>query len=167
MLNEVKDNFTTAGHCRNTSNISLANDSVTFAEEAEMPFLEIFKLTFEVLIALFGVIGNFLVVIIISRLGKKKQATDFYVQNLAIADLGTLTFTFSLGVIKEKTPFNWPFGEFACCYLYPIPEIFYGASVWYITVIAIDRYLKVVTVKNIRHKVNTSLQRARAVAVFV
>ena len=167
MLNEVKDNFTMAGHCRNTSNISLANDSVAFAEEAEMPFLEIFKLTFEVLIALFGFIGNFLVVIVIRRLGKKKQATDFYVQNLAIADLGTLTFTFSLGVIKEKAPFNWPFGEFACRYLYPIPEIFYGASVWYITVIAIDRYLKVVTVKNIRHKVSTSSQRARAVAVFV
>ena len=156
-----------AGHCRNTSNISLANDSVAFAEEAEMPFLEIFKLTFEVLIALFGIIGNFLVVIVISRLGKKKQATVFYVQNLAIADLGTLTFTFSLGVIKDKAPFNWPFGEFACRYLYLIPEIFYGASVWYITVIAIDRYLKVVTVKNIRHKVNTSLQRARAVAAAV
>ena len=43
MLNEVKDNFTMAGHCRNTSNISLANDSVAFAEEAEMPFMEIFN----------------------------------------------------------------------------------------------------------------------------
>ena len=167
MLNEVKDNFTMAGHCRNTSNISLANDSVAFAEEAEMPFMEIFKLSFEVLIALFEAIGNFLVAIVISRMGKKKQATDFYVQNLAIADLGTLTFTFSLGVIKDKAPFNWSFGEFACRYLYLIPEIFYGASVWYITVIAIDRYLKVVTVKNIRHKVNTSLQRARAVAVLL
>ena len=132
-----------------------------------MSFMDIFKLTFEVLIALFGVIGNFLVVIVISRLGKKKQPTDFYLQNLAIADLGTLTFTFSLGVIKEKAPHNWPLGEFACRFLYPVPEIFYGASVWYITVIAIDRYLKVVTVKNIRHKVNISLQRARAVAVFV
>ena len=168
MLNEVKRNCTMARHCRNTSNFSLANDSLAFSEEGEMPSMEIdIKLTFEVLIACFGVIGNFLVVIVISRLGKKKQPTDFYVQNLAIADLGILTFTFSLGVIKEKAPFNWPFGEFACCYLYPIPEIFYGASVWYITVIAIERYLKVVTVKNIRHKVNTSLQRARAVAVFV
>ena len=166
MLTEAKDNCTMARHCRNTSNISLANDSFAFAEEAEMPFVEIFKLTFEVLIVLFGVIGNFLVVVVISRLGKKKQPTDFYVQNLAIADLGILTFTFSLGVIKEKAPHNWPFGEFACRYLYPIPEIFYGASVWYITVIAIDRYLKVVRARNIRHKVNTSLQRARAVAVF-
>jgi len=156
-----------ARHYRNTSNFSLANDSLAFAEEEEMPFMEISKLSFEVLIALFGVIGNVLVVIVINRLGKKKQPTDFYVQNLAIADLGILTFTFSLGVLKENAPFNWPLGEFVCRYLYAVPEIFYGASVWFIAVIAIERYSKVVTVKNGQNKIKTSLQRARAVAVFV
>ena len=160
-----------AGHYRNTSNFSLANDSLTFAEEAEMPFVEIFKLTFEVLIALFGVTGNVLVVVVISKLGKKKQPTDFYVQNLAIADLKILKLTFSLGVNKEKAPFKWPFGEFPCRYLYAVPEIFYGASVWFIAIIAIERYSKVVTatvlVKNSQNKIKTSLQRARAVAVFV
>jgi len=70
-----------------------------------------------------------LVVIVISRLGNKKQPTDFYVQNLAIADLGTLTFIFSLGVIKEKAPYNWPFWEFVRRYLCAVREIFYGASV--------------------------------------
>ena len=129
-----------AGHYRNTSNFSLANGSLVFVEEAEVPVVKIFKLTFEVLIALFGVIGNFLVVIVISRLGKKKQPTDFYVQNLAIADLGILTFTFSLGVIKEKAPFNWPFVEFACRYLYAVAEIFYGVSVWFIAIIAIESH---------------------------
>ena len=156
-----------ARHCQNTSNFSIMNDSLAFAEEAEMPVVEIFKLIFQVLIALFGVTGNFLVVIVVSRRGKKKQLTDFYVQNLAIADLGTLTFTFSLGVIKEKAPYNWPFGEFVCRFLYAVPEIFYGASVWFIAIIAIERYLKVMTVKNVQYKINTSLQRARAVAVFV
>jgi len=103
--------------CRNTSTISLANDSaLAFAEEADKLFVEIFKLTFEVLIALFRVIGSVFVVIVISKLRKKKQPTDFYVQHLAIADLGTLKLTFSLGVIKEKAPFNWPFGVFACHY---------------------------------------------------
>ena len=104
------------------------------------------------LIALFGVIGNVLVVIFINRLGKKKQPSDFYVQNLAIADLKILTFTFSLGVLKENAPFSWPFGEFVCRYLYAVPEIFYGASVWFIAVIAIERYSKVVTVKNGQNK---------------
>ena len=126
--------------------------------------MKIFKLTFEVLIVLFGVIGNVLVVIVINRLGKKKQPSDFYVQNLAIADLGILTLTFSLGVIKEKEPFNWPFGEFPCRYLYAVPEIFYGASVWFIEIITIERYSKVVTaaviVKNSQNKIKTSVQRA-------
>ena len=123
-----------------------------------------------VLVALFGVIGNVLVVIVISKLGKKKQPTDFYVLNLAIGDLGILTFTFSLGVIKEKAPFNWPFGEFPCRYLYAVPEIFYGASVWFIAITAIERYSKVVTaaviVKNSQNKIKTSVQRARAAAIF-
>ena len=92
----------------------------------------------------------------ISILGTPRLVCPFYVQNLAIADLGTLTFIFSLGVIKEKAPYNWPFGEFARRYLYAVREIFYGASVSYITVIAIERYLKVVTVKNVEHKINTS-----------
>jgi len=100
-----------AGHYRNTSNFSLANNSLAFAEQAEMPFVEIFKLTFEVLVASFGVTGNVLVVIVISKLGKKKQPSDFYVQNLAIADLGILTFTFSLGVIKEKAPLTGLLGS--------------------------------------------------------
>ena len=91
-----------AGHYRNTSNFSLANDSLAFAEEAEMPVVKMFKLTFEVLVALFGAIGNFLVVVVISRLGKKKQPTNFYVLNLAIADLGILTLHFLLGLSRKK-----------------------------------------------------------------
>ena len=66
-----------AGHYRNTSNFSLANDSLVFAEEAEVPVVKIFKLTFEVLIVLFGVIGNVLVVIVINRLGKKNNHRIF------------------------------------------------------------------------------------------
>ena len=55
-----------------------------------------------VLFALLGVIGNVLVVIVISELGKKEQPTDFYVLNLAIGDLGILTFTFSIGLSRKK-----------------------------------------------------------------
>ena len=55
-----------------------------------------------VLVALLGVIGNVLVVIVISELGKKKQPTDFYVLNLAIGDLGILPFTFSIGLSRKK-----------------------------------------------------------------
>ena len=153
-----------------STNISLpANASLTdTVEETKFPPAEIFKLTLEVLIALFGVIGNVLVFTVVSRLGKKKHPVDFYLQNLAVADLGMLLLTFPLVAIREKEPCNWPFGEFACRYLYPIPEIFYGGSVWFIAVIAIERYRNVIKIKPTgTQQIKTALQRAKIVATCI
>ena len=133
-----------------------------------MPLDEILKLIFQIVIALCGVTGNILVIIVIRRLGKKKKPADFYVQNLAIADLGTLLLTFPLATIKEKADFKWLLGEFTCLYLYPVPEIFYGSSVWFIAVIAIERYRKIVTMNitgQSKHK--TFLTTAKIVAACV
>ena len=149
-------------------NVSERNDSHTAFDEKEMPLEDVLKLTFEVLIALFGVLGNGLVIIVVSRLGKKKQPTDLYVQNLAIADLGLLLLAFPLVLIKRKTPLNWPLGEFTCRYLYSVPDIFHGVSACYIAVIAIERYRKVVTVKTtLKNKCKTLLRRAKTISAGV
>ena len=158
----------TMPHCQST-NVSVANDSLALTvEETKFPSAEIFKLTLEVLIALFGVIGNVFVVAVVSRLGKKKHSSDFYLQNLAVADLGILLLSRPLLAVREKEPLNWPFGEFACRFLYPIPEIFYGGSVWFIAVIAIERYRNVVTIKPTSKKqIKMALKRAKIVATCV
>ena len=133
-----------------------------------MNLAEVFKLTFQVLIVAFGVIGNVLVILVISKLRKKKQPADFYVQSLAIADLGVLLFKFPFATIGEKAPLNWPLGEFACRFLKPVPEIFFGASVWFIALIAVERYRKLVTVRTqvlCRHK--TLLRRAAIIGACV
>ena len=165
MSSECQDNCTVT-NCRNAT-VSKANDSLVIFEERETPS-ENFKLTLQVLMGLFGVIGNVLVIIVIHRLGKRKKRADFYAQHLAIADLGMLLFIFPLAVIKEKAPYDWPFGEFTCLYLYPVPEIFYGASVWCIAVIAIERYRKIFTVKTPgRNKNKPLFQRPKTLAVCV
>ena len=146
---------------------SLMNDSFANIKESKMADEDVLKVTLEVLIALFGVIGNGLVIIVVIRLGTKKQPGDFYVQNLAIADIGMLLLTFPLVTIKKIAPFNWPLGEFTCDYLYPVAEIFYGASVWFIAVIAIERYCKVVTVKTPGLDKTAKLQRAKNVGLCV
>ena len=157
----------TATHYRKI-NFSLANDSLTSFEEKKMPSGEILKLAVQVLIAFIGAIGNIFVTIVIGRLGRKKKQVDFYVQSLAIADLGTLLLTFPLAAIKEKLPLNWPFGEFACLYLSPVPEIFYGASVWCITVIAKERYRSTFTMRApALNKNSISLKRAKTITAFV
>lgn len=77
-------------HCVADTNVSLTNDSVA------MPLVESLKLGLEVLIALFGVVGNVLVTAVICRMGKKKKPVDLYLLNLAIAGLGFLLLTFPL-----------------------------------------------------------------------
>ena len=93
--------------CANES-FCLGNNSLEDASVAktEMSFGETLMLSFEALIVMLGVIGNISVVIVISRLGKKKQSVDYYVQNLAIADLGILLIAFPLVIIRIEMPSN-------------------------------------------------------------
>ena len=105
---------------------------------------EILTLTLEISLTFFGVIGNLLVVTLIFKLGKKRQPMDFYFLHLAIADLGTLLIAFPFLDIRKRLPRNWPLGEFTCRYLYPLTEIFLGASVWFIVAIAFRRYRSIV-----------------------
>ena len=148
------------------ANCSIANESdFNSTDERAMPVDEAFILSLQVFIALFGVVGNILVITVITKMGKKKQAGDLYLLNLAIADLGTLVLTFPSMVVREKLPWKWPFGEFICLYVHPVPEIFYGASVCCIAVVAIDRYRKIVTSKTLS-RINSAvtLRTAKIVA---
>lgn len=141
-----------------TSSANLAEDSVP---------VEAAKLSIYTTCALFGVIGNLLVIVILTKLrGKKTRITDFFLINLAIADLGYLLLTFPMGAARERARFGWPFGKFVCLYLQPFTEIFHGASVWFIAITAIERYRKIAARNPKLHdaKKRASLKRAGIVA---
>lgn len=141
---------------------------VSLEDDAEMILSLIVKLTLQVIVTLFGVFGNLMVVFVFGKFVKKKTSADFYLQNLAIADLGMLLFVFPLLVIRMELPTRWPFGRFSCLYLSSLPEAFYGASVWSITVIAIERYRKIVFLRKPKEKISkTPLKRARIIAFFM
>ncbi|KAL9974188.1 hypothetical protein ACROYT_G011199 [Oculina patagonica] len=150
------------------SNVSLEGTSPSLFEitgssntEDSLP-VEIVKLAMYATCALFGIIGNALVIAVLIRLrGKKTRATDFYLINLAIADLGSLLLVFPMGATRERVPLNWPFGEFVCLYVQPFTEVFLGASIWCIAITAIDRYLKIA---KLHVKQQASLKRAGIVA---
>ena len=112
-------------------------------------------------IVLLGVIGNVLVCIAILRRPKMKTSMNYYLLSLAIADLGVLLIIYPMIVLRYLFPFRWLLGKHACYYLYPTVEIFFGASVWSITAIAIERYRNIVGAKRYHIK-----QRSR-VRTFV
>ena len=119
-------------------------------DEFELPYykeeqwLEILRLTLQVLLASIGVVGNVIVCLVITFQPQMHTVFNYFVRNLAVADLGILLMSFPLAVIKEQDPYHWPLGECFCRYVTPLNDIFFGVSVWSITLIAVDRYRAIV-----------------------
>ncbi|KAK3728498.1 hypothetical protein QZH41_002359 [Actinostola sp. cb2023] len=91
-----------------------------------------------------GIVGNLLVVIITSCNRKSRTAVNYYILNLAIADLGILAICYPFTLVKTEDPLHWPLGSFICKIIYPMSDIFYGVSIGSIVAIAIDRYKAIV-----------------------
>jgi hypothetical protein len=133
------------------TNESQANSSTQNNTGADSPYyrnraLQVSQLTIQTAIAFVGILGNVLVCVVITKRANTKTSMNLYVRNLAIADLGVLLVNFPLGAIKMHGT-GWPFGRFVCLYINPAADIFYGASIWSITVIAIERYKNIISRK--------------------
>ena len=144
-----------------TLNTSAVNASVTqttalgFPEYLHQPLgATVFQISLWSTIVLLGVTGNVLACIAIVSRPKMKTSMNYYLLSLAIADLGVLLIIYPMIVLRYLFPFRWLLGKHACYYLYPTVEIFFGASVWSIAAIAIERYRNIVGAKRyqIKHR---------------
>ncbi|EDO43472.1 predicted protein [Nematostella vectensis] len=106
--------------------------------------LKVFKLTLQITVGLIGVIGNLLVCVVIASRSNMKTKMNILLCSLAVADTGVLLINFPLAAIQEQLPLQYPFGRWFCLYLGPATEIFFGASIWSITIIAIERNRNIV-----------------------
>ena len=104
----------------------------------------VFQITLWSTIVFLGVVGNLLVCFVILSQAKMKTSMNYYLLSLAIADLGVLLIIYPVVLLKYLLPFRWLLGKHACHYLYPTVEVFFGASVWSITAIAVERYRNIV-----------------------
>ena len=149
-----------------SSTMSTENFSTTISGTVESQGVEIVKSTLYATCGVFGVVGNILTTIILTKIKTKEtRVMDFYMINLAIADLGTLLLAFPITAIRERLPNDWPFGEFVCLYFLPLTDIFHGSSVWFITAAAIERYQKIARPSKVNVKLPIALKRAQIVAV--
>ena len=149
-----------------SSTLSTENFSTTISGTVESKGVEIVKSTLYATFGVFGVVGNILTTIILTKIkAKETRVMDFYMINLAIADLGTLLLAFPITAIRERLPNDWPFGEFVCLYFLPLTDIFHGSSVWFITAAAIERYQKIARPSKVNVKLPIALKRAQIVAV--
>jgi len=93
------------------------------------------------LICVSGIVGNACVIVVIARYAKTKTVTNFYIANLAVADL-----CFLVGlplVVTTSVLERWVFGAVVCRLFLASTSINWFASVFVLTVMSTDRYLAV------------------------
>ena len=150
------------------SNVNISNiingSSATVISEAPLQVHEYYtepagavigRLTFEATLAMVGVLGNMLVCLVIARM-KTKSAINRYLFNLAIADIGVLIVVFPIAVLQEQIRSYFPLGRRVCLYVYPVIDTFYGASIWLVASVAVERYINIV--KRVKAYRNRSLK---------
>ena len=106
-----------------------------------MPTLEFktFEIVSSILICLLGTIGNGLVVLVVYRKRKMKTVTNYFIVNLAIADLAVLLVNVSSDVVLTLSKGEWPYGDFMCHVIYPLQTLATTASVWSLVAISNSR----------------------------
>ncbi|NXP07994.1 CCR8 protein, partial [Thinocorus orbignyianus] len=108
-----------------------------------------------------GLVGNALVIWVLTVFKQIRAMTDVYLLNLAISDL---LFVFSLPfLVQYSIRSQWTFGNTMCKIISSAYFIGFYSSAFFITIISIDRYLAIVRsvyalqVRTAAHGVITSL----------
>ena len=123
----------------NTSRPSLASGGSL----RESEWIRAVKLTLYASILITGITGNTLVCLVVSRQQRLRTSTNFYIMNLALADLAVTILCIPFDVAVQENGYIWPFGEFLCHLIYPVMTMCTFASVGTLTAIAYNRYMAI------------------------
>ena len=126
----------------------------------------IFELSVFIIIGLLGVFGNVIVCTTIITRPQVLSAMNQYLLSLAFADLGVLVLILPIGVLRVQFPFEWVLGKGLCLYIAPFSELFFSASIWSITTIAVERYANIAW-KKMRIGGRRSLKRSRLIIIAI
>ncbi|KAM6100997.1 neuropeptides B/W receptor type 1 [Theristicus caerulescens] len=112
-----------------------------------------------------GLTGNTAVIYVILKAPKMKTVTNIFILNLAIADeLFTLVLPIN---IADYLLLQWPFGEFMCKLIISIDQYNTFSSIYFLTVMSIDRYLVVVATTKSRRMSYRTYRAAKIVSLCV
>ncbi|XP_077378334.1 prolactin releasing hormone receptor 2a isoform X1 [Festucalex cinctus] len=92
------------------------------------------------LVALVGVIGNYLLLYVICCTRKMHNVTNFFIGNLAFSDMLMCATCVPFTLAYALNPHGWVFGRFMCYLVYLIQPVTVYVSVFTLTAIGVDRY---------------------------
>lgn len=112
-----------------------------------------------------GLMGNTAVIYMILKAPKMKTVTNMFILNLAIADdLFTLVLPIN---IAEHLLHYWPFGEVLCKVILSIDHYNIFSSIYFLTVMSIDRYLVVLATVRSKRMPYRTYRAAKIISLCV
>ncbi|KAM9121499.1 LOW QUALITY PROTEIN: neuropeptides B/W receptor type 2 [Pangshura tecta] len=152
-------NDTSDGRCLDNGTRS----NFTFHEQSP-DFYVVLPVIYSVICAV-GLTGNTAVIYVILKAPKMKTVTNMFILNLAIADdLFTLVLPIN---IAEHLLHYWPFGEILCKIILSIDHYNIFSSIYFLTVMSIDRYLVVLATVRSKRMPHRTYRAARIVSLGI
>lgn len=112
-----------------------------------------------------GLTGNTAVIYVILKAPKMKTVTNMFILNLAIADdLFTLVLPIN---IADHLLHYWPFGEVLCKVILSIDHYNIFSSIYFLTVMSIDRYLVVLATVSSKRMPYRTYRAAKIISLCV
>ncbi|XP_002735552.1 neuropeptide FF receptor 2-like [Saccoglossus kowalevskii] len=108
-----------------------------------------------VFIFLMCLIGNSLVCLVVARNPRMHTVTNFFIVNLAVADILVAIFCMPITLVGNILE-GWPFGVIMCKLTPVIQGLSVAASIFTLTIIAIDRHNNIVNPLRPRMEISTA-----------
>ncbi len=126
----------------------IGNNNVTMeqSDEGNLTFEAVVKVVVPIifsLIAILGLVGNLLVIIVVSFNNQMRNTTNLLILNLAIADLFFIIICVPFTAMVYSMS-QWPFGSVWCKIYQYLLNVTAYSSVYTLVLMSLDRYLAVV-----------------------
>lgn len=141
MKTKFNESVVQGGFLAENSSISTNSNTVAMQHSEPMTFdLRALKLTLYAIIFFASAVGNSLVCTVILRRKKMKTVTNYFILNLAIADLTLTCICIPFDIPVQEMNNKWPYGALLCKVIYPLQTSALFASIYTLTAVSLSRY---------------------------
>ena len=116
------------------------------------------------IVVVVGLVGNCLLVLVIARVRRLHNVTNFLIGNLALSDVLMCTACVPLTLAYAFEPRGWVFGGGLCHLVFFLQPVTVYVSVFTLTTIAVDRY--VVLVHPLRRRISLRFSAYAVLAIW-
>lgn len=105
---------------------------------------KIVKLSIYAVIFLVSIVGNTLVVVVIIRRRRMRTVINYFILNLAVADLAMTCICIPFDIPVQENGYRWPYGPIMCRIIYPLQTMSLFASVFTLMAVSLNRFWAIV-----------------------